>query len=51
MELAKLLALVVAGIWILLLLIYLIMKDIKDRKYNKLLKTKEQMIKEDKDKF
>ncbi len=51
MELAKLLALIVAGIWILLLLIYLIMKDIKDRKYNKLLKTKEQMIKEDKDKF
>ena len=38
MELAKLLALIVAGIWILLLLIYLIMKDIKDRKYNKLLK-------------
>ena len=51
MELAKLLALIVAGIWILLLLIYLMMKDIKDRKYNKLLKTKEQMIKEDKDKF
>ncbi len=51
MELAKLLALIVAGVWLLLLLIYLIMKDIKDRKYNHVLKTKEQMLKEDKDKF
>ena len=51
MELAKLLALILAGIWIIILFVYLLMKDIKDRKYNHVLKTKEQMIKEDKDKF
>lgn len=51
MELAKLLALIVAGIWVLLIVIYLIIKDIKDRKYNHVLKTKEQMIKEDGNKF
>lgn len=50
LSLAKLLALVVAGVWVVLILIYLIMKDIKDRKYNHVLKTKEQMLKEDENK-
>lgn len=51
MELAKFLAIIMASIWVLILFIYLLMKDIKDRKYNKVLKTKEQMIANDKDKF
>lgn len=51
MELAKLLALIVIIVWLLLLFIFLLVKDIRDRKYNKVLKTKEQMIKEDKNKF
>lgn len=49
--LAKLLGLIVAGVWIVLLLVFLIMKDLKDRKYNKVLKTKEQMLKDDENKF
>lgn len=51
LSLAKTLALIVAGVWIVLILVYLIMKDIKDRKYNKVLKTKEQMLKDDEKKF
>lgn len=51
MELAKILALIVIIVWLLLLFIFLLVKDIRDRKYNKVLKTKDQMMKEDKNKF
>ena len=37
--------------WVVLLIVFLLTKDIKDRKYNKVLKTKDQMIKEDGEKF
>ena len=51
LSLAKVLALIVAGVWIVLILIFLIMKDFKDRKYNKVLKTKEQMLKDEENKI
>ena len=51
MEFAELIAIIVCGAWALMLVIYLLAKDIKDRKYNHVLKTKEQMLKYDKDKF
>lgn len=51
MTVAEILMISVASVWILILFIYLIKKDLKDRKYNKVLKTKEQMFKGDKNKF
>ncbi len=51
MELAELLMISVAAVWVAILFVYLLKKDIKDRKYNKVLKTKEQMFREDKNKF
>ncbi len=45
MEMAKILLIAVCILWALILVIYLLKKDIHDRKYNKVLLTKEQMLK------
>lgn len=51
MTVAQILMILVTSVWVLLLFIYLFKKEINDRKYNKVLKTKEQVLKEDKKRF
>ena len=51
MDLAKILVISVCAVWAVAIIIYLLMKDIHDRKYNKVLMTKTQMYEQDKKKI
>ena len=51
MDLAKILVIAVCATWLVIYLIYLFIKDIHDRKYNKVLMTKMQMYEKDKSKL